>query len=88
VAETLAAKLGIPYVSNDAIIWRPNWQQTPHGERIALIDEATRADGWTFDGNLAGRNPDDRIVLDRCDSIIWLDLLRRGRSGPRSPFAR
>jgi adenylate kinase family enzyme len=76
VAQALAARLGITYVSNDAIIWRPNWQETPQWERLAQIDVATSADGWTFDGNLASRKPDDLIVLERCDTIVWLDLPR------------
>ncbi len=44
VAESLAAKFGYTYICNDTIIWRPNWQETPHDERVDQIDEATRAD--------------------------------------------
>lgn len=29
VAKALAERLGIRYISNDAIIWRPNWVETP-----------------------------------------------------------
>jgi adenylate kinase family enzyme len=77
VAQALAAILSIPYICNDAIIWRPRWQETPRAERINAIDAATGAGAWTFDGNLAARNPDDKIVLKRCDTIVWLDLPRR-----------
>lgn len=77
VATVLAARLGVPYINNDAIIWRAGWQETPHEERIAEIDAATQDAGWTFDGNLAARHVDDRIVLERCDTIVWLDLPRR-----------
>ena len=76
VAEALAAKLGYTYISNDAIIWRPNWQETPHTERVQQIEAATRAESWTYDGNLYARNPDDRGVMQRCDTIVWLDLPR------------
>ena len=76
VAEALAAKLDITYIGNDAIIWRPGWQETPHEDRVVEIDAATSADAWTFDGNLTPGNPDDRIVMERCDTIVWLDLPR------------
>src|SRR5687768_13886972 len=76
VAQALAGKLDLTYINNDAIIWRPNWQETPHEERIAEIDAATAQGAWTFDGNLAAKNVDDQIVLARCDTIVWLDLPR------------
>ena len=40
------------------------------------MDAATRGDGWTFDGNL-GLSAPDQLVLGRCDTLVWLDLLRR-----------
>jgi len=76
VAEALAAKLGISYINNDAIIFCPNWEATPHEARVDKIDDATSAEAWTFDGNVAARHPEDRIVLERCDTIVWLDLPR------------
>jgi adenylate kinase family enzyme len=75
VAEALARLLVIPYVCNDAIIWRPDWVPTPRGVRAAEMDEATRGPAWTFDGNFG--SPEDAIVLERCDTIVWLDLPRR-----------
>ncbi|MPZ49329.1 MAG: adenylate kinase [Dehalococcoidia bacterium] len=76
VAEALARILDIPYICNDAIIWRPNWQETPKDEVFAEFDAATSAPAWTLDGNLAGSHPEDRLVLSRCDTIVWLDLPR------------
>src|SRR5262249_34987933 len=35
----------------------------------------TAGDGWTIDNNL-GRRPEDLLILDRCDTIVWLDLPR------------
>jgi len=75
VAQALAAALGLEYVCNDAIIWRPGWQATPKGEVLVAMDAATAADDWTFDGNLSDR-AEDRLVLNRCDTIVWLDLPR------------
>ena len=76
VAEALARILRVPYISNDAIIWRTNWQPAPPGERFASVDAATRQEAWTFDGNIAAQHPEDMLVLERCDSIVWLDLPR------------
>lgn len=76
VAEALARILDIPYVSNDAIIWRTNWQETPQEQRYAETDAGTRQDARTFDGNLNPERPEDRLVLDRCDTLVWLDLPR------------
>jgi adenylate kinase family enzyme len=76
VAEALARILGVPYINNDAIIWRPNWQPAPPEERFASVDAATGQDSWTFDGNLGAERPEDLLVLERCDSIVWLDLPR------------
>jgi adenylate kinase family enzyme len=76
VARELARRLDIPYISNDAIIWRANWQETPAGDRIAGVDNATLGPAWTFDGNLGGSRPEDQVVLSRSDTIVWLDLPR------------
>jgi adenylate kinase family enzyme len=76
VAEALAGILGVPYINNDAIIWRPKWQPAPPEERWASVDAATEQESWTFDGNVAAHHPEDMLVLERCDSIVWLDLPR------------
>jgi adenylate kinase family enzyme len=80
VARALAALGGLHYISNDSIIWRAGWRQTPDAERLQQIDEASRAEAWTFDGNITPDRPDrpeDRLIFDRCDTLVWLDLPRR-----------
>ena len=74
VATTLAKKLGVAYICNDAIIWQPGWQPTPREQRFELMREAAAQEAWTFDGNLTAT--EDQAVLDRCDTIVWLDLPR------------
>jgi adenylate kinase family enzyme len=76
VADALARILTIPYINNDAIIWRPNWQPAPPEERLASVDAMTRQESWTFDGNLGSQHSEELLILDRCDSIVWLDLPR------------
>lgn len=75
VAQRLAQCLRLRYVNNDALIWRPNWEEVPRSERLEPFDVATRDGGWAFDGNL-GQAPEDQLVLSRCDTLIWLDLPR------------
>jgi adenylate kinase family enzyme len=75
VARALAERLGIPYISNDAIISTADWQPVPRAERVFAVRAATDQPAWTFDGNL-GPSPEDRVVLERCDAIVWLDLPR------------
>ena len=77
VAEALARILEVPYICNDAIIWGPNWQPVPRDAVYQEIEEATRGDYWTFDGNLNLNNAEDLLILERCDTIVWLDLPRR-----------
>jgi adenylate kinase family enzyme len=76
VARALAEQLGLAYVCNDAIIWRPDWQPTPEAQRLAEFEAATRDGRWTFDGNLNPYSPLDRLALERCDTLVWLDLPR------------
>lgn len=75
VAEALAARLGLRYICNDAIIWGPHWTPTPPEERLARFDAETSEDGWTYDGNI-GASADDQLMLSRCDTLVWLDLPR------------
>ena len=80
VAIEAARRLGLRYISNDALIWGADWTPTPRAARPALFETATRDDdgrGWTFDGNVTGADPEDACVLDRCDTLVWLDLPRR-----------
>lgn len=77
VARSLAERLGVPYICNDAIIHRANWQPTPRDERLAAFEAAFAQPAWTFDGNFGSlKDPEDRIVLERIDTLIWLDLPR------------
>ena len=76
VAEALSRRLGLRYVCDDTLVWRANWQPVPREERLLAFDAATREPGWVCDGNL-GASVEDRLLLERCDTIVWLDLPRR-----------
>ncbi len=76
VAEALARLLDLRYVCNDALIWGPNWQPVARDDRLVAFEAATREPGWVCDGNL-GSSAEDQLLLERCDTIVWLDLPRR-----------
>ena len=67
----LAARLGVPQIELDAIYWGPNWSTLDVETFQARVREATAADAWVCDGNYSAVRP---IVLERADSVVWLDL--------------
>ena len=90
-AVQIAARLGVPHIELDAIWWGPNWTHLDAETFAAKVDAATAADAWVCDGNFSAVRP---IVLERADTVVWLDLplrtclarmlrrtLRRIRSG-------
>ena len=76
LARLLAARLALRYIDRDALVWQEGWTIVPRSERFPLFDAATRDDGWTFDGHLRSGYADEEVVLERCDTIIWLDFPR------------
>lgn len=77
VAQALAERLGVPYICNDAIIHRANWRPPPRDERLREFQAAFAQPAWTFDGNFGSlKDPEDRLALERIDTLVWLDLPR------------
>jgi adenylate kinase family enzyme len=75
VARAIAERRGYTYIDNDAIIWRANWEPAPKPQIYEIKELATRGEDWVTDGNL-GNDPDDELLLARCDTLVWLDLPR------------
>jgi adenylate kinase family enzyme len=73
-AAQLAARLGVPHIELDAIWWGPNWTHLDAESFAAKVDAATDADAWVCDGNFSAVRP---IVLERADTVVWLDLALR-----------
>ena len=71
LAQTLAARLGTPYVEFDALMWGPNWAETPKKVFRQRVANALTGDSWVADGNYSSRVRD--IVWARADTIIFLD---------------
>jgi len=91
MARALAERLGVPHIELDALHWGPNWSPADPETFRARVRAATAAERWVCDGNYAAVRP---IVLDRADTVVWLDLplmaclvrvaartMRRSRSG-------
>ena len=76
VAQALATQLGLAYICNDALIWGPEWTPVPKEDVFVAQEAAMRAGRWSFDGNLTLSRPEDRMAMERCDTVVWLDLPR------------
>jgi adenylate kinase family enzyme len=70
-ANRLSARLGLPRIELDALNWGPNWTLADVETFRDRVRLATAADSWVCDGNYSAARP---IVLDRADTVIWLDL--------------
>jgi adenylate kinase family enzyme len=88
LGAALAARLGVPHLETDALVHGPDWSETPDDELRAAIEAFMDAGGWVIDSDY--RRKLGTLVLERADTIVWLDLplhvcLRRlwGRTIPR-----
>ncbi|TLN10189.1 adenylate kinase [bacterium] len=70
LADSLAARLGVPHVEMDALNWQRGWQPIERDEFRRRVDAATSAPGWVSDGNY--REVRD-LVWGRAQVLVWLD---------------
>jgi len=75
LARQLAAKLQIPYICNDELLWQPNWVIRSKAEFHTLVDAATSQPSWVIDGNLGGDSADE-LIRSRMTAVIWLNYPR------------
>jgi adenylate kinase family enzyme len=69
----LAEQLGVPHVELDALHHGANWQEATAVELKARVETALAGrEGWVTDGNYMGKL--GTWVIDRADTIVWLDL--------------
>jgi adenylate kinase family enzyme len=71
LGRELARRLDVPFVELDALHHGPNWTEPPLEEFRARVTEATAGDGWVVDGGYERKL--GSIVLDRADTVVWLD---------------
>jgi adenylate kinase family enzyme len=74
-AQRLANLADLPFVSLDALYWRPGWQPSepePFGRRVA---EAASGSAWVMDGNYISSGAGE-LRRQLADTVIWFDLPR------------
>jgi adenylate kinase family enzyme len=74
-AMRLSEITGIPYVSLDALFWKPGWVKSDKAEFQERVTEAARQTRWIMDGNFHSHLVEVR--RDVSDTVIWFDLPRR-----------
>lgn len=72
VAGRLAERLGVPHVELDALHHGPDWAEPELEDFRRRVSEAISGEGWVVDGNYMHKL--DNLVLERTDTIVWLDL--------------
>ena len=74
VGRALAAVLGAPFVELDAIHWQAGWTELDAAELRRRVEPLVERDAWVVDGAYRGKLGD--LVLERADTVVWLDLPR------------
>ena len=75
VGRALAATLGVPFVELDAIHWQAGWRELDAIEMRRRVEPLVARDAWVVDGSYRSKLGD--LVLERADTVVWLDLPRR-----------
>ena len=75
-ARRLSDMTGIPFVSLDALFWKPGWVASDNAEFGQRVAEVARQPQWVMDGNYTGSGAGE--LRRHCsDTVIWFDLPRR-----------
>lgn len=71
-AQALAANLGLPLVSLDALFWQPGWVEPDKAAFAARVNDVAASESWIIDGNYTSDGGDLR--RSRADTVCWFDL--------------
>jgi adenylate kinase family enzyme len=74
-AQRLSAATGIPFVSLDALFWKPGWVESEPAEFDARVTEAARQPRWIMDGDFFSYET-AKLRRQLADTIFWFDLPR------------
>ncbi len=74
-ARRLSDMTGIPFVSLDALYWKPGWVASDNTEFGARVAEVARRPQWVMDGNFT-RYGAGELRREVSDTVIWFDLPR------------
>ena len=75
-ARRLSEMTGIPFVSLDALYWKPGWVASDNAEFGQRVAEVARRPQWVMDGNFTGSGAGE-LRRQVSDTVIWFDLPRR-----------
>jgi adenylate kinase family enzyme len=75
LGRELAARLGVPFHELDALHHGPGWTEASADELRARVEPLVASERWVIDGSYRGKLGD--LVLERADTVVWLDLPRR-----------
>jgi adenylate kinase family enzyme len=73
--RTLAERLGVRFVELDALHWQAGWTELDADTLRRRVEPIVSGDAWVVDGSYRGKLGD--LVLERADTVVWLDLPRR-----------
>ena len=74
-AKRLSAATDIPFVSLDALFWKPDWVESGPAEFDARVTEAARQPRWVMDGNFFSHKT-GLLRRQLADTVFWFDLPR------------
>ncbi|HEX4056549.1 MAG TPA: hypothetical protein VHX86_19985 [Tepidisphaeraceae bacterium] len=70
LARSISARLNLPHIEIDALVWGPNWSLPSDEQLLAQVISKIAPDFWVIDGVF----PEHRdLVWGRADTIIWLN---------------
>jgi adenylate kinase family enzyme len=72
VGRALADRLGVPFVELDAIVHGPDWSEISDDELRRVLEPIVAGEAWVIDGGYRKKIGD--LVLERADTVVWLDL--------------
>jgi adenylate kinase family enzyme len=73
-ARALAQRLGLSFISLDALFWKPGWQESERTEFAARVEREAAKPAWVMDGNYIRHA--GALRRERADTFVWLDLPR------------
>lgn len=71
LARALGARVGLPVIHSDQLLWQPGWVERPRDSLIDMARQAERGERWIFEGGLPVTF-DHR--MSRIDTLIVLEL--------------
>ena len=75
LGRALANRLGVPFHELDALHHGSGWTEATPAELRARVEPLVASDAWVIDGAYRGKIGD--LVLERADTVVWVDLPRR-----------